>query len=278
MRESRANKHLHCPINVIFQSDVSIPRRLTHRHRQRRPDLDRQSPVLLRPLRRNPRHPVCNPNMPNARPSVNGRCATAIQLFESRPFPVALRVRTRRQSVARELTPFSVNVPVVSTITVSFYPADAPAIDASRFRHRRAPSRPTACQYRINIPQKCRLKYPHFGLPAMPSVASPTARGSGFDVPVTAGRIAASYPGLSGQRLWREIAELGYAGGYTAITDFPARGAPAVAGRFCAGQNLPTVLPCQIADGGGTNLFFQLINARRSTAHGRDGRDRVSRA
>ena len=32
-------------------------------------------------------------------------------------------------------------------------------------------------------------------------------------------RIAA-YPGLSGSRLWREIAELGYAGGYTAVTDF----------------------------------------------------------
>jgi len=43
-------------------------------------------------------------------------------------------------------------------------------------------------------------------------------------------RIAA-YPGLSGSRLWREIAELGYAGGYTAVTDFlrearpPARSA-----------------------------------------------------
>ena len=43
-------------------------------------------------------------------------------------------------------------------------------------------------------------------------------------------RIAA-WPGLSGRRLWREIAELGYAGGYTAVTDFlrearpPARSA-----------------------------------------------------
>ena len=142
-----------------------------------------------------------------------------------------------------------------------------------------------------------------------------------------AGRFAA-YPGLSGRRLWREIAELGYCGGDTAVTDFlreacpPPRagfelrfetppGGQAQAdfaqfkvtfddepgrtravwlfsmilahsrwlwGRFCAGQNLPTVLRCQIADGGGTNLFFQLVNARRSTSHGRDGRDRVSRA
>ncbi len=36
-------------------------------------------------------------------------------------------------------------------------------------------------------------------------------------------RIAA-YPGLSGSRLWREIAELGYAGGYTAVTDFLREG------------------------------------------------------
>ena len=33
------------------------------------------------------------------------------------------------------------------------------------------------------------------------------------------GRIAA-YPALSGRCLWREIADLGYAGGYTAVTDF----------------------------------------------------------
>lgn len=32
-------------------------------------------------------------------------------------------------------------------------------------------------------------------------------------------RIAA-WPGLSGRRLWREIAELGYTGGYSAVTDF----------------------------------------------------------
>ena len=33
------------------------------------------------------------------------------------------------------------------------------------------------------------------------------------------GRIA-DFPGLSGRRLWREIAALGYAGGHTAVTDF----------------------------------------------------------
>ena len=107
----------------------------------------------------------------------------------------------------------------------------------------------------------------------------------------------AAFPGLSGRRLWREIAELGYAGGYSAVTDFlrevrpPARagferrfetppGRQAQAdfaqfkvafedepdrvravwlfsmvlahsrwlwGRFCAGQNLQTVLRCHIA-------------------------------
>ena len=30
----------------------------------------------------------------------------------------------------------------------------------------------------------------------------------------------AAYPGLSARRLWREIAELGYTGGYTTLTDF----------------------------------------------------------
>ena len=30
-----------------------------------------------------------------------------------------------------------------------------------------------------------------------------------------------SYPGLTGRRLWRELRERGYAGGYTAITDLP---------------------------------------------------------
>ena len=105
----------------------------------------------------------------------------------------------------------------------------------------------------------------------------------------------AAYPGLSGRRLWREIAELGYCGGDTAVTDFvreacppsragfelrfetsPGRQAQAdfaqfkvafddealriravwlfsmvlahsrwLWGRFCAGENLPTVLRCQ---------------------------------
>lgn len=109
-------------------------------------------------------------------------------------------------------------------------------------------------------------------------------------------RIAA-HPGLSARRLWREIAELGYAGGYSTLTDFlrearpPARtgferrfetppGKQAQAdfaqfkvafedepdqvrttwlfsmvlahsrwlwGRFCANQNLQTVLRCHIA-------------------------------
>src|SRR3712207_4572486 len=30
----------------------------------------------------------------------------------------------------------------------------------------------------------------------------------------------AAYPALTGSRLWREIKELGYAGGYTAVTDY----------------------------------------------------------
>ena len=34
------------------------------------------------------------------------------------------------------------------------------------------------------------------------------------------GQRVASFPGLSGRRLWREISELGYAGGYSAVTDF----------------------------------------------------------
>ena len=109
-------------------------------------------------------------------------------------------------------------------------------------------------------------------------------------------RIAA-YPGLSARRLWREIAELGYAGGYTTLTDFlrevrppaqtgfehrfetpPGKQAQAdfahfkaafedepekirtiwlfsiilahsrwLWGRFCASQNLQTVLRCHIA-------------------------------
>ena len=110
------------------------------------------------------------------------------------------------------------------------------------------------------------------------------------------GRIAA-FPGLSGRRLWREIAALGYPGGYSAVTDFlrearppaqagferrfetpPGRQAQAdfahfkavfddepgqvrtvwlfsmvlghsrwLWGRFCASQNLQTVLRCHIA-------------------------------
>ena len=109
-------------------------------------------------------------------------------------------------------------------------------------------------------------------------------------------RIAA-YPGLSARRLWREIAELGYSGGYTTLTDFlrevrppaqtgfehrfetpPGKQAQAdfahfkavfedeperirtiwlfsiilahsrwLWGRFCASQNLQTVLRCHIA-------------------------------
>ena len=107
----------------------------------------------------------------------------------------------------------------------------------------------------------------------------------------------AAFPGLSGRRLWREIAERGHIGGYTAVTDFlrearppaqagfelrfetpPGRQAQAdfahfkavfddepghvrtvwlfsmvlghsrwLWGRFCAGQNLQTVLRCHIA-------------------------------
>ena len=109
------------------------------------------------------------------------------------------------------------------------------------------------------------------------------------------GRFAA-FPGLSGRRLRREIAERGYTGGYTAVTDFLREARPAQAGfelrfetppgrqaqadfahfkavfddepghvrtvwlfsmvlahsrwlwgRFCAGQNLQTVLRCHIA-------------------------------
>ena len=36
----------------------------------------------------------------------------------------------------------------------------------------------------------------------------------------------AAYPGLSGRRLWREIAELGYCGGDTAVTDFLREACP----------------------------------------------------
>lgn len=106
-----------------------------------------------------------------------------------------------------------------------------------------------------------------------------------------------AYPGLSARRLWREIAELGYSGGYTTLTDFlrevrppahtgfehrfetpPGKQAQAdfahfkavfedeperirtiwlfsiilahsrwLWGRFCASQNLQTVLRCHIA-------------------------------
>ena len=109
-------------------------------------------------------------------------------------------------------------------------------------------------------------------------------------------RIAA-FPGLSGRRLWREIAELGYSGGYTAVTDLLREARPPAQagferrfetppgrqaqvdfahfkavfddepgrvrtvwlfsmvlahsrwlwGRFCASQNLQTVLRCHIA-------------------------------
>ena len=44
-------------------------------------------------------------------------------------------------------------------------------------------------------------------------------------------RIAA-WPGLSGRRLWREIAELGYTGGYTAVTDFLREARPPARGVF----------------------------------------------
>ena len=37
-------------------------------------------------------------------------------------------------------------------------------------------------------------------------------------VPYLRGRVVA-YPGLTGRRLWRELRERGYEGGYTAITD-----------------------------------------------------------
>jgi transposase len=37
-------------------------------------------------------------------------------------------------------------------------------------------------------------------------------------VPYLRERVTA-YPGLTGQRLWRELRDRGYAGGYTAITD-----------------------------------------------------------
>jgi transposase len=37
-------------------------------------------------------------------------------------------------------------------------------------------------------------------------------------LPYLRGRVAA-YPGLTGRRLWREVRELGYPGGYTAVTD-----------------------------------------------------------
>jgi transposase len=37
-------------------------------------------------------------------------------------------------------------------------------------------------------------------------------------VPYLRERVTA-YPGLTGQRLWRELRERGYAGGYTAVTD-----------------------------------------------------------
>ena len=107
----------------------------------------------------------------------------------------------------------------------------------------------------------------------------------------------AEHEGLSGRRLWRDIADLGYAGGYTAVTDFlrEVRPPPQAGferrfetppgeqaqvdfahfktvfddepgevrtvwlfamvlghsrwlwGRFCAGQNLQTVLRCHIA-------------------------------
>ena len=107
----------------------------------------------------------------------------------------------------------------------------------------------------------------------------------------------ADHEGLSGRRLWRDIADLGYAGGYTAVTDFlrevrpppragferrfetpPGKQAQVdfahfkavfddepgqvrtvwlfsmvlghsrwLWGRFCAGQNLQTVLRCHIA-------------------------------
>ncbi|MCY3819803.1 MAG: helix-turn-helix domain-containing protein [Gammaproteobacteria bacterium] len=42
----------------------------------------------------------------------------------------------------------------------------------------------------------------------------------------------AALPGLSGRRLWREIAELGYAGGYSAVTDFLREVRPPARARF----------------------------------------------
>ena len=41
-----------------------------------------------------------------------------------------------------------------------------------------------------------------------------------------------AHPGLTGRRLHREITELGYKGGYTAVTDFPRGVRPTDAGRF----------------------------------------------
>ena len=45
------------------------------------------------------------------------------------------------------------------------------------------------CQYRINTPQKCRLKNPHFGLPPMPPGALAATRRSAFDGPGSPGSI-----------------------------------------------------------------------------------------
>lgn len=42
----------------------------------------------------------------------------------------------------------------------------------------------------------------------------------------------AAWPGLSGRRLWREITELGHAGGYTAVTDFLCEARPPARGAF----------------------------------------------
>src|SRR4051812_50114143 len=38
-----------------------------------------------------------------------------------------------------------------------------------------------------------------------------------------------AYPGLTASRLWREIKELGYTGGYTAGADYPRAGGPRAA-------------------------------------------------
>lgn len=62
-------------------------------------------------------------------------------------------------------------------------------------------SRPTACQYRTNTPQKCRLKNPHFGLPPPP----PRGRGGGGKPGDRCSMAPGPPPGKMGMVVLREI-------------------------------------------------------------------------